>query len=182
MHAPYPPQTGFTLAETLMGLAILGLTLSFAAPGLGQLTRSNRDAATVNQLVATLHLARSAAVTRNRAVGVCPSADGLSCDGSEWQQGWITFLDSDADGSRAPDEALLDAQPAVDGTRIHSKPYRTGIGYGPTGAVTPRTGGQFSLCADAARIATRLIVVRGSGLPALRDPDETDTTSRCPEA
>ena len=93
-------QRGFTLGETLTALAVVGIGLSMATPGLQTLTRNNRQAVSVNQLVSTMHLARSEAAMRNARVTVCASSDGARCDGQPWEQGWITFLDTDGDGNR----------------------------------------------------------------------------------
>ena len=172
--------SGFTLAETLASIAIIGLTMAAAAPALGSLTRSGREAAILNQLVGSLHLARSTAITRNRTVSLCPSTDGSVCTGQRWEQGWIAFVDRDTDGERAPDEELLDAQPAVEGARIPGGEYASGLSYGPTGALAPRAGGHFRLCNAGAEIASRLVVLRGNGLPALHEADENDARSRCP--
>ena len=51
---------------------------------------NNRRATSINQLVSTMHAARSEAITRNVQVTLCPSGNGTTCtDGGNWGGGWI---------------------------------------------------------------------------------------------
>ena len=72
-------QRGFSLGEILATLGVAAVSLSLVVPSLDSVTRSNRRASAINELVATLHVARSEAITRNASVVVCPSQDGQTC-------------------------------------------------------------------------------------------------------
>lgn len=82
-------QRGFTLGEVLTTLGVLGVSLSLVVPSLDSVTRSNLRAGAINALVATLHVARSEAITRNAPIVVCSSQDGLTCARVAWEAGWI---------------------------------------------------------------------------------------------
>ncbi len=99
---------GFTLLELLVAIVVLGIVLTLGVPSFTQFVQTNRMAAGVNDLVATLHSARTEAIKRktlagaNAAVSICASADwntaGPSCDvAGNFRDGWITFADIDGD-------------------------------------------------------------------------------------
>ena len=99
---------GFTLLELLVAVVVLGVVLTLGVPAFTQFIQINRMASGVNDLVATLHSARTEAVKRktlagaNAAVSICASADwntaGPSCDAAgNFRDGWITFADIDGD-------------------------------------------------------------------------------------
>ena len=99
---------GFTLLELLVAVVVLGVVLTLGVPSFTQFVQTNRMASGVNDLVATLHSARTEAVKRktlagaNAAVSICASADWNtatpSCDAAgNFRDGWITFADIDGD-------------------------------------------------------------------------------------
>ncbi len=179
-------QLGFTLGETLTALAVVGIGLSLAAPGLQALTTSNRQTQAVNQLVSTMHLARSEAAMRNSRVTVCASTDGTRCDGQPWEQGWIAFLDTDGDSERAPSEALVDRAPALQGMRVRSAEYEHAFTYRPNGRVATAghdaTSGEFLFCKPDDETAARIVIVRANGLPALSDRQPDGSLAGCPRS
>lgn len=164
-------QRGFTLSETLGVLAVVGIGLSLAVPGLQSLIGNNQQATGVNQLVSTLHLARSEAVTRNAVVSVCPSTDSEHCGGEHWEQGWIAFLDHDGDGTRGADEVLIDYGGALPGQELTSKEFPVSFSYHPDGRITgdagDATSGEFTFCPAGAEQADRIVIVRTNGQPLL---------------
>jgi type IV fimbrial biogenesis protein FimT len=179
-------QRGFTLGETLTALAVVGIGLSLAMPGLGSLTRGNHLAASVNQLVATMHVARSEAVTRNARVTVCASSDGSNCDGQAWEQGWIAFLDADADGEHSSSEMVLDEVSGLTGLAVRSLQFEESFTYESDGHVSAsgRNGssGAFSLCEPQAEEPARVIILRANGLPALSENPPRGSVAACPES
>ena len=177
-------QRGFTLGEVLTGLAVVGISLSLAGPGLEALTNGNRQAVSVNELVTTLHVARSESITRNERIGVCASLDGERCDGRPWDEGWIAFVDDDADRTRSADEPILDRVAALAGTRIRSDEFTHGFSYRPNGRVVgdgeDDLTGEFAFCETGAEVAGRVVVIGPSGLPALSGTRRDGTPARCP--
>lgn len=176
-------QRGFTLTETLAVLAVAGIGLSLAAPGLRSISAGNERAAAVNALVSTMHLARSEAVTRNARVAICASEDGERCGKEHWEQGWIAWLDDDADGARNAAEALIDRVPGVPGLELSSAQFERAFSYRPNGramgASPEESTGEFTFCEPGAATAARVVIVRATGLPALSDKSRDGEPADC---
>lgn len=168
-----PRQRGFTLAEVLTTLGVMGVSLSLVVPTFSSLTRSNLRASAVNELVTTLHVARSEALTRNAPVVICPSADGLTCARVAWESGWIRFVDSNGDYRAEPGEALLGAAPPIPGLRIRTETFDQAFGYTPTGHVSSPggspAGGDFTFCASNNGAEAQVLLVSPLGQPVLAD-------------
>jgi len=99
-------ESGFSIIELMIVLAIAGILVAMAAPSFRS---SMRDTAMGNMqsgLNMALKLARSEAVAgtpRTRGytvdtVHVCPSSNGTGCS-SDWADGWIVYIPSTAAGS-----------------------------------------------------------------------------------
>ena len=100
---------GFTLIELMIVLALGAILMTIAVPSFTTTIQNNRLTAQTNDFVSTLNLARSEAIKRGARVTVCKSADASSCDTSTtgWEQGWIVFVDSNADQVHDSGELLL---------------------------------------------------------------------------
>ncbi|MCK4834370.1 MAG: GspH/FimT family pseudopilin [Gammaproteobacteria bacterium] len=89
-------QTGFTLIELIVTLAIVGIVLTVGVPSLKTFLQGNRLIASSNELLSAFHLARSEAIKLNTRVTICESSDGTKCDTTgSWKEGWIVFVDFD---------------------------------------------------------------------------------------
>lgn len=107
---------GFTLLELLIVTALLALTASLVVPGLHSLLSYGRRATEINRLDRDLIFARSEAITRGLTVTLCTSPDGDMCStGSDWDDGWIVFVDEDADLEHDSGETLLRVKPGFTG-------------------------------------------------------------------
>jgi type IV fimbrial biogenesis protein FimT len=86
----------------MVTIAVLAITLALAAPSFGALINSNRLVGQANELVASVHLARSEAIRRNARVAVCGSTDGSACSTSatEWTY-WLVVVVSSSEVLRA---------------------------------------------------------------------------------
>ena len=92
-------QTGLTLIELIVTMAVLGIVLASALPSMNGIIDSNRRSANINLFVGSLNLARSEAVKRNNSVSLCTSSSGTACDNTlSWEDGWLVFVDIDGDG------------------------------------------------------------------------------------
>lgn len=80
---------GFTLLELLVTLAVAAVLMSVAVPAFSQFVTSTRASTQANALLAGLQRARSQAVNMPSLVTICPSADGIACQGNAWNRGWI---------------------------------------------------------------------------------------------
>lgn len=166
-------QRGFTLGEVLTTLGVVGLSLSLVVPSFSSVSRSNLRASAINELVATLHVARSEAITRNAPIVICPSADGLTCGRVAWDAGWIRFVDANGDYRADPDETVLGAAPPVAGLRIQTEAFDRAFGYTPSGRVAAPDGGQsggdFTFCAGESQADAQVLRVSPLGQPVLAD-------------
>ena len=81
-------QRGFTLLELLVLLAVVAILLTVALPNFYASLESNRELSEMGTLAAALALARNTATQSGSDVLMCASANGLSCTGGDWSQGY----------------------------------------------------------------------------------------------
>jgi len=95
---------GFTLLELMVVVVIAGLLLGIGVPAMGNFIRNSRITAAANDIMATLHYARSEAIKRRAAVSVCSSTNALDadpdCAASPMLTGWVVFVDANQNGER----------------------------------------------------------------------------------
>ena len=161
--------SGFTIIEAMIVVAIFGVLLALAAPPLSDFVEDAQARQNTNEFFASLLLARSEAVTRNQTVSMC-TADGAAltvCNtGRDWHDGWISFEDLDGDGERDVGEELIDQHSGLDDTSVVTTAnFDDFLTYLPSGGVT--SAGTFNLCVGDA--SARRIVVNASGRPRLID-------------
>ena len=100
-HPTVYRQTGFTLLELMIVVAIAGIVMAIGVPSFQSITTNNRIAANTNEFITALNLARSEAVKRGATVSVCKNED---CDGTgSWSDGWV-ILDDNNEVLRVFDE------------------------------------------------------------------------------
>lgn len=109
---------GVTLIELLVTLAVVAILVAIGFPGMQEAFRTNRVSSFGNELLAAAAYARSEAIRRVGEVALCaspdptasgtdPEAAAATCSGVDWSQGWIVFVDQDADGQRQATEPVL---------------------------------------------------------------------------
>ena len=90
--------TGFTLIELMVTLVIVGILVVAGGPLLSTTLQGGQMVASTNELVSAIHITRSSAIKLNKKVTICVSRDGATClNSNKWQQGWIAFVDANAD-------------------------------------------------------------------------------------
>lgn len=161
--------SGFTLIEAMVVVAIFGVLLTLAAPPLTDFLEDVQSRQNTNEFLASLLLARSEAVTRNRAVTLC-TANGsapTTCDTSrDWQDGWLSFEDLDTDGVRDVGEDIIDQHSGLDDTSVVSTVnFDDFLTYLPSGNVPG--AGSFTICVGGD--SARQIVVNATGRPRLAE-------------
>lgn len=140
MDGPHTPahrssRAGFTLVELVVVLAIAAILVTGVVPAMAELVNRNRQASHVNHVVASLHLARTEAITRGDDTVLCPSLDDRTCaDTFRWDRGWLVFADLDRDAARDPGEPLLRIVQGLRGTRIFTSTGRRRITFRSSGA------------------------------------------------
>lgn len=109
----YGPQSGFTIIELMVTMAIITIVATVAVPGFMTMSQDNRLAVRHNDFLGTLNLARNEALTRGTRVTICKWGIGPDCNGQEWEDGWIVFVDTDADGIVDGGESVVRIYPPL---------------------------------------------------------------------
>jgi type IV fimbrial biogenesis protein FimT len=161
---------GFTLLELFIIVAILGLTMAFAAPGLSTMIKNNRISSDANDFVAALQYAKAEAASRISPVSICKSNDtGSACvGGGDWSQGWIVFTDVNADAAVDAEDIVLLAHEALDANISFggTAGIDTSITYRPSGTTSITATEILTVCDDRGFIDNSrgiLVTITGRG-------------------
>ena len=113
---------GFSLPELIVSCGLLVAIVSFALPSFRQLIEQNRLNSASIELVKTLSLARSSALTHGKTVLICQlqSIYPLHCIDSHrrnrpWDLGWLVFIDNNRDGLFSTEDKVLRQFTATEG-------------------------------------------------------------------
>ncbi|MFB3089631.1 MAG: GspH/FimT family pseudopilin [Acidiferrobacterales bacterium] len=114
--------TGFTLIDLIVALVVAGVLLTIAVPSMHDFIQDSRITTNTNEIVLSLSLARTQAVTRHTTVSLCASDDGIDCTATDWELGWIVFTDNGVLGAVDADDIVLHVQQALGGGGILTGP------------------------------------------------------------
>jgi len=148
-------QTGFTLTELMVVLAIVAILLTIGVPSYRYVTNSYRMSAEVNGLLGDLQYARSEAIKEGQTVTTCVSTNSTACTGgTAWATGWIVFSDPNGNGTVDAGETVLRVQGA----------FRSQIPdtFSASGNVTAITYNREGFPRTAAGFLTTTITLRDS--------------------
>lgn len=163
--------SGFTLLELIIVLAVVAIVMSFAIPSMQSFSQNDRLTTNINTLIGHLAYARSEALTRSSQVVVCASDDGLGCSGN-WTDGWIVYIDADADDSFTAGEEIVRA---YQGLGPNNTIATAGIGFQITydnrGFVNAASVGSMQLCDDRSGAYGKTVRITNTGRARL----ETDS-------
>ena len=158
---------GLTLLELLTGIAIASLLLLLSVPLYRSWIAEMELRDRVEALVAGMAFARAEAITAQRRVNLCPSADGRYCaEGGRWEEGFILFVDYNQDGERDDDEPLVRVVTAAHpGISVRgNKPVADYVSYTGLGNTRMINGalqmGTFTVCRTGSNAVD---VVRANG-------------------
>lgn len=175
------PQSGFTLIEAMLALAVAAILLVVAVPGMSTVYLDNRRTATVNDFFTGLQLARSEAIAKNQRVVVCASKSGLDCAGN-WSDGVLVFTDRDRDRTRDADEPVVFALGALE-LKISSTAFPAALSYRPNGRVMAATirdnTGDFEFCDHRGSASARTVLIDPSGRPMVAKTNLAGAAPAC---
>lgn len=170
-------QSGLTLVELLIGLAISSIILGLAV-NTGSVFSNFSTTTTVNDVLSSLYYARTAALKHKRPVTMCRSTDGHSCEaGKDWQSGWIIFTDGNRNRTIDDEDRLL-----MIGDELNESSHLTfGSGYysylifSATGEVYPRN--TFKFCREGS--PPRAIILFATGRARISRRDSSGKFLQC---
>jgi type IV fimbrial biogenesis protein FimT len=148
-------ETGFTVTEMMVVVAIVGILMAVGLPSYRNITNSYRMSGEVNSLLGDLQFARSEALKEGQRVTTCVSANSTTCTGgTAWASGWIVF--SDPNGNAAVDvgETVLRIQKPFTG--------RVPDTFTASNAVTALTFNREGFARTAAGFAATTITLKES--------------------
>ena len=163
-------ETGFTLLEVVVSLLIIVLLAAIVSPRIQEYRRGSRLAAIASDFAASVQLARSEAVKRQKIVSMCPTqsvtARSPTCSDDPNFAAWIVFEDGDGDCLPVAGAVPIQAEAAVtsaESGHIAARGSGVCVSFSTTGALRSV---QDLLTAD------RMLVcdARGIGIPESSGP------------
>jgi len=150
-------QTGFTLQELIIAMAIFFILAGAGVPSFISYARNGSRDNTTTDLFTDMYYARSEAIKRKTMVYLCSTLDTTAanptCDGNakDWSTGWLVFVDNDNSGTyNAGDKLLKLGTPA--NNRIHvmtNSNANTKIAYRTDGSLdTTYATAVYAICDD----------------------------------
>jgi len=135
-------QSGFTLVELMVTLAVGATLVGLAVPGIRDFIRNNRLSGGVNDMLHSLQVARTEAIKRqNGNVVWCgtanPSAANPTCDYATLA-GWIVFQDTNGNWQHDANEPVIERHDVLDPSITVKTDARDRIvSFGPSGFANP---------------------------------------------
>jgi len=189
----YKKNSGFNLVELMIVLLVAGVLFALAAPSFDSTSRNGNLTSSVNDMVSSLHLARTEATKRGVTVVVCRTSDAnanapaCNTGNGSWQDGWLVFADDNDSGQIDGGEDLITVHDALGGSVIvksHAN-LNDAISYQATGfaefgapALGASTEQFFVYCDDSADDKfSRVLLITNSGRPQIISRDVSYVTA-----
>jgi type IV fimbrial biogenesis protein FimT len=171
-------ERGFTLVEMMITIALAAILISVAVPSLNQFATNARQTGATNDFVATIHIARSMAITTNARVTICASSGGSACEAVSWDQGWIAFSDANSNQLVDGNDAIVSSGEGIEGVNIQSGEFGQALQYRPNGRIAAGAG-HFTICDRRGADHAKVIVMDLSGRPRLSSYRADGTSPNC---
>jgi type IV fimbrial biogenesis protein FimT len=129
-------QSGFSLIELVVAITIAGVLVGLAVPNMRMFNQNNRLTDASNDLLRSLQVARSEAITRQRTVVLCasdnPTADDAVCSYGDFT-GWIVFEDNNNSWQREAGDNIIDQHNKLSDTLTIRADNDGIVSFSPTG-------------------------------------------------
>ena len=134
----------------MVTIVIIGIVALIGIPAFSDFILNNRIRGQTSDFVVQLTHARSEAMRTATRVTVCPGTAG-GCSGSNWENGWVVFVDANANAAVDSGETVIGVGAALDGgNTLRSATFSTYISFRHDGGSTSIAGGglagSFALC------------------------------------
>lgn len=102
---PLSRQSGFTLVELMVAMAVAAILLALSLPSFNSVINSNRLTGAASDLIVSLQAARADAIRYNRRTVLCLSTNAnaaipaCAANGATNATGWIVFKDANSNGA-----------------------------------------------------------------------------------
>lgn len=144
--------SGFTLVELVVTIAIIGILASIAIPSFSSSVATTRARSVATDLYMSLLKARSEAVKRNTAVIVSPAESG-------WNKGWTVYPANAS--TRVLENHAISADVTISGPGT--------VRYNSAGRVVASDSVSFNISATMGdATAERCVAISLSGLPTIK--------------
>lgn len=154
----------------MVTIALLAILVSLGVPSFTDTLRAwQRDVAT-RAFVSHAQMARSEAIKTSRQVVMCSSTTGDGCAGStNWMQGWIVFIDDDADAVLDVGETLLATRGPLAGlARMQTNNNISNFFFLPSGLMPARQGTLVIEPLGNASLQQNAVPITSTGRTAVR--------------
>ncbi len=81
---------GFTLLELITTITVAGIMVALAVPSFTSMIQRNEVVSVANDILSSIHFARSESIKLNKNIGICPSSNAKTCSGG-WVDGWVVL-------------------------------------------------------------------------------------------
>jgi len=151
--------TGFTLVELMITIAIAAILLTIAIPSFREMIMDNRISMRTNNFVDVIQFARSEAVR----IGEVVTVDAAGGAANEWGGGVTVWHDADNDDSMDDAEVLRVLEVFQSGVTLDSDGFDT-FQFQPSGETNLAAAEQLDLCDGRSGETGREIEILVTGL------------------
>ena len=176
------------MVELLIVLTIAAILLAIGTAAYKNVTASYRISSEINGLLGDMQYARSEAIKQGQNVVICVSTSGTDCTtgNTNWNLGWIVFVNSATPPTTGGNAALvLRAQAAFTGTDTLTDGVTSNVSFDREGlalgllSTMSGNGGAVLPLHDAAHTAsrTRCLEITNVGNVSVQQPATLSTCS-----